>query len=148
METKNKKLKGEVKWFSLEKGYGFLTSRDGRDYFLPKSSLIDKDINLSTVGKGDLVMFDGVSAKKGPRAKNVIIMQSVSHEPKVTDDKIICPSCKRKIIPRIVFDYGKPKYSVCPFCGGTVKTFNNNIRFIITIVITIIFVFVLWCITH
>lgn len=32
-------MKGTVKWFSRQKGYGFITGEDGTDYFVHYSSI-------------------------------------------------------------------------------------------------------------
>ncbi len=32
-------MKGKIKWYKKEKGYGFLTGDDGKDYFVHSTSL-------------------------------------------------------------------------------------------------------------
>ena len=41
------------------------------------------------------------------------------------DDKIQCPNCKRRIVPRLTFYEGTPYKSWCPICGGLVESFCN-----------------------
>ena len=118
------KINGKTKWFNPEKGYGFITSRDGKDYFFPKSSLANRNIDAFSVGTGDLVLFRGQAAKKGPRAIDVHIVESAHNTNKRVDDRIVCPSCGKKIVPRMIFEQGRPSYSVCPFCGKMVKDFS------------------------
>lgn len=36
------KIRGKCKWWSLERGYGFLTA-DGKDYFCHRNSILDED---------------------------------------------------------------------------------------------------------
>ncbi|MGL6400072.1 CFI-box-CTERM domain-containing protein [Aeromonas veronii] len=36
-----------------------------------------------------------------------------------------CPSCDKKIVPRLITYRGSPEKSVCPYCAATVKTFSK-----------------------
>ena len=56
---------GTVKWFNVEKGYGFINSEDGRDVFVHFSN-IKEDLH-----EGENVTFDITEAQKGPSAINV-----------------------------------------------------------------------------
>ena len=61
---------GIVKWFSEQKGYGFIQEEEGRDIFVHYSS-----INVSgfkTLAEGERVSFDVEESDRGPVAKNVI----------------------------------------------------------------------------
>jgi len=62
---------GTVKWFSDEKGYGFVVEEngDGRDIFVHFSSVIMP--GYKSLGEGDLVRFDVEEGDRGPVAKNV-----------------------------------------------------------------------------
>lgn len=65
-------MKGKVKWFNDEKGFGFIGTEDGRDIFCHYS-----DIQMSgrkTLREGDAVEFEIEPADKGPRAKGVMVM--------------------------------------------------------------------------
>ena len=60
---------GTVKWFSPEKGYGFITPDEGPDVFVHFSAIVgDGYRNLEENMK---VEFDVVSGQKGPQAANV-----------------------------------------------------------------------------
>ncbi len=60
---------GKVKWFSAEKGYGFITSDEGVDIFVHFSS-INVD-GFKTLSEGQAVTFDVESDARGQKAVNV-----------------------------------------------------------------------------
>ena len=62
-------MKGTVKNFNKEKGYGFIRAEDNRDYFFHCSALIVDD--YKTAEKGENVEFEIEESDRGPRAKNV-----------------------------------------------------------------------------
>ena len=63
--TKN----GKVKWFSPDKGYGFITGEDSKDYFIHFSQI--KDTGYKVLYEGDEVTFDAVETERGIQATNV-----------------------------------------------------------------------------
>ena len=67
---------GEIKWFSTNRGYGFVTGEDGTDYFLHHKSLGPEfedrpDSGFMTIQEGTAVEFDLQDDPKGPIAVNV-----------------------------------------------------------------------------
>jgi CspA family cold shock protein len=63
---------GTVKWFSPEKGFGFITQADGPDVFVHYSGItVDGYRNLE---EGQAVEFDIAEGQKGPQAQNVRIV--------------------------------------------------------------------------
>ena len=57
---------GKVKWFSTEKGYGFIEQEGGNDVFVHAN-----DIDGAVLQEGDSVEFEVGEGQKGPCAKNV-----------------------------------------------------------------------------
>jgi len=60
--------RGRVKWFSREKGYGFLSQEEGEDVFVHHTALTGGDRDLD---EGDEVEFDVIQGVKGLQATNV-----------------------------------------------------------------------------
>nr|WP_307776027.1 cold shock domain-containing protein [uncultured Cetobacterium sp.] len=63
-------MKGIVKWFNEEKGFGFITAEDGKDVFAHFSQ-IKKD-GFKKLTEGEEVTFDIVKGDKGPQAANIV----------------------------------------------------------------------------
>jgi CspA family cold shock protein len=61
---------GTVKWFNQRKGYGFISTTDGRDIFVHYSNISGE--GFKTLVEGDRVSFDIVEGEKGPRAENIV----------------------------------------------------------------------------
>lgn len=61
---------GTVKWFSAEKGYGFITPDDGTKDLFVHHSAIQAD-GFRTLNEGDKVEFEVTQGQKGPQAVNV-----------------------------------------------------------------------------
>lgn len=59
---------GTVKWFSEEKGYGFLSREDGEDVFIHYSEI--QGDGFRTLREGEKVEFEITQGKKGPQAVN------------------------------------------------------------------------------
>ncbi|MCH8479713.1 MAG: cold shock domain-containing protein, partial [Wenzhouxiangella sp.] len=112
--------KGKVKWFSSDKGYGFITSDSGEDFYFNVQGVKGPDLPSN----GDVVRFEKRSGKKGPKALNVrITLRAPPTDTRPADDRISCPSCGKRIVPRIITNQGAPQKSVCPYCAATVKRF-------------------------
>lgn len=63
-------MHGKVKWFSAEKGYGFIEREDGGDVFV-HFSVIQED-GFKSLAEGQDVEFDIVEGARGPQAANVV----------------------------------------------------------------------------
>ena len=61
---------GKVKWFSAEKGYGFIEREEGGDVFVHFSAIQDQ--GFKTLAEGQQVEFDIVDGARGPQAANVL----------------------------------------------------------------------------
>jgi CspA family cold shock protein len=62
--------KGKVKWFSDRKGYGFITTEDGKDIFVHHSAIIGE--GYKTLSEGQAVEFEINQGPKGEQAVKVV----------------------------------------------------------------------------
>jgi CspA family cold shock protein len=60
---------GTVKWFSEQKGYGFITVEGGKDVFVHHSAIEGE--GFKTLAEGDRVSFEIEQGAKGPSAVKV-----------------------------------------------------------------------------
>ncbi len=63
-------LRGRVKWFNDQKGYGFITRDDSPDVFVHHSA-IQMD-GFRTLREGEEVQFELLESPKGLQAVNVM----------------------------------------------------------------------------
>ncbi|MDY2905222.1 MAG: cold shock domain-containing protein [Caecibacter massiliensis] len=63
-------MHGKVKWFSAEKGYGFIEREDGGDVFVHFSAV--QEDGFKSLTEGQEVDFDIVDGARGPQAANVV----------------------------------------------------------------------------
>jgi cold shock protein len=61
---------GTVKWFSQEKGFGFIQREDGPDVFVHFSSIQSR--GFRTLEQGEPVEFEILEEPKGLKAQNVV----------------------------------------------------------------------------
>ncbi len=62
--------RGKVKWFSNQKGYGFITPENGADVFVHHSAI--KGDGYKTLNEGQEVEFEIVKGPKGDQATDVV----------------------------------------------------------------------------
>ena len=67
-------MKGTVKWFNNQKGYGFISDEKGNDVFVHYSGLNME--GFKSLDEGQAVEFDVVDGPKGPQATNVTKLYS------------------------------------------------------------------------
>lgn len=114
-------IKGKVKWFSNDKGYGFITSESEVDHYFNIRNVTGATLPQN----GDCVEFESKKGSKGYVAEKVAITERGERTNKHSnrDDRITCPNCSRKIVPRIITYRGNAEKSICPFCATTIDKF-------------------------
>ncbi|MDP8299314.1 MAG: cold shock domain-containing protein [Candidatus Tantalella remota] len=65
-------VKGTVKWFNNQKGYGFITPESGNDVFCHHSAIQGE--GYKSLEEGQAVEFDIQQGQKGEEAVNVVKM--------------------------------------------------------------------------
>ncbi len=63
-------MRGKIKWFNNEKGYGFIEYKQDEDIFVHYSAIM-KD-GYKTLNQGDYVEFNLVETTKGLQAQHVV----------------------------------------------------------------------------
>jgi CspA family cold shock protein len=64
---------GTVKWFSDEKGFGFITpDGGGKDLFVHHTGIASD--GFRTLAEGSRVEFESEAGPKGPKAVNVVLV--------------------------------------------------------------------------
>ena len=79
---------GRVKWFSLEKGFGFISNDEGEDVYLAATSLPE---GVATVKPGTKIEFSIIDSRKGPQAMSVRIIDapvSLAENSRVNSDDL------------------------------------------------------------
>ena len=62
-------MRGRVKWFDAQKGYGFIEREGEEDVFVHYSAIQEE--GYKTLDEGEAVTFEIADSDKGPRATNV-----------------------------------------------------------------------------
>ena len=77
-------MNGKIKWYKREKGYGFITGDDGKDYFMHYTSLpedqqdVREDDNIS-------VTFELKETERGPQAVDIKFGDSSEEAPEAAE---------------------------------------------------------------
>ena len=61
---------GTIKRVVADRGFGFITAEDGKDYFFHRGGL-DSSIDFDRLVGGEPVVFEVEASPKGPRANSV-----------------------------------------------------------------------------
>jgi CspA family cold shock protein len=67
------RVSGVVKWFNANKGYGFISNKEGEDLFVHFTSIRDNG-GYRSLDEGQEVEFTVGKGNKGPQAQDVVIL--------------------------------------------------------------------------
>lgn len=139
-------MKSQVKWFSKEKGYGFITDEQNRDLYFGVQDIIGPDLPEH----GDIVEYEThIGREEKICANEIKILKKRFPEFK----KIHCQSCDMKVEPKL-WHYGGSDFTniqtqyLCPHCGhplfktgGGFNLYAKTILVVFTIFISAIVYF-------
>ena len=141
-------MKGKIKFFKEQEGYGFILGENGNEYYFNVHDIKSFD---TPPKMGDLAEFNVKESKaknKKDKAVDVAITKGESTESilrkanRRRDDRITCPHCGRKIIPRLVTYSGAPEQSLCPYCGNRIEIFfGGYVQIAIFVIVLVVFLF-------
>ena len=66
----SERVRGTVKWFNNEKGYGFISQEEGKDIFVHYSAI--QGDGYRSLEEGQEVEFEITEGPKGQQASNVV----------------------------------------------------------------------------
>ena len=132
-------MKGIVKFYKQEEGYGFIFCEDLKEDFYFN---IKEWKNGSVPCGNDEVTFESAEGKKGKFAKNILLEKSASEKKGSKDDRVACPHCGKKCVPRIRFINSIPYSTLCPFCGKKIKQLTYFFHFFFSFVILVLVAFI------
>lgn len=72
-KSEDKMASGKVKWFSSQKGYGFIEQEGGADVFVHFSAISGE--GYKELQEGQKVEFEVTQGQKGPQATNVKLIE-------------------------------------------------------------------------
>jgi CspA family cold shock protein len=102
---------GKVKWFSLEKGFGFIESDEGEDVYLAATALPE---GVTTVKPGTKLEFGVAEGRRGPQALSVRVIEAptslAASSRAATDDLASIIEDSIKILDRVGNNIRRGKY--------------------------------------
>lgn len=135
-------MKGLIIMYNKDKGYGFVKDEDNQEYHFKDRAIAFGEMPE----KGRHCEFEANpvtgNGKKKPSITTLKILAATTPAPPklpvqnqttqrtYRDDRITCPYCNRKMVPRITYWYGMHDRSLCPFCMKVVDVSDEPVRFI------------------
>jgi CspA family cold shock protein len=81
---------GTVKWFSRDKGYGFIHTSTGEDVFAHHSEITGD--GFRTLRQGEAVEFEITESEKGPKARQIVRLDGADEVVQVETGRVSSPS--------------------------------------------------------
>lgn len=70
-------MRGRVKWFNNEKGYGFIEYKENEDIFVHYSAISQN--GYKSLSEGQYVEFNLIETAKGYQALDVVVIKEVAN---------------------------------------------------------------------
>lgn len=138
-------MEGKVKWFSVEKGYGYITDKDNTDLYFGVKDLIGANLPEN----GDIVEYDTYIGREDSFAATNIRIK----DKKISEiQKVHCPSCEKHVHPRL-WHYGGSDYTniktqhLCPHCGYSLYQTGGGFN-VYSKIILLIFSFIMMFVVY
>ena len=115
-------MRGQIKWFSSERGYGFITDERNEDHHFSVRDVVGPVLPEG----GEPAEFDAGHGCRGAFARKVRVVgppRVNARSPRTRDDRITCAYCQRQMVPRVITYQGDVERTVCPFCSGIHQDF-------------------------
>ena len=64
-------MNGTIKTVNTERGFGFISTANGREFFFHRSGVLPAAAQFADLREGDAVTFEEEPSDRGPRAKAV-----------------------------------------------------------------------------
>lgn len=138
-------MEGKVKWFSDEKGYGYITDLENNDLYFGIKDIIGANLPEN----GDIVEYEEYFGREKTLAATKIRIKEKKH-PEIK--KIHCPSCQKNVIPRL-WHYGGSDYTniktqhLCPHCGYSLFQTGGGFN-IYSKIILLVFSFIMFAVIY
>lgn len=153
-------MKGLIVMYNKDKGYGFVKGEDGQEYHFKDRAIAFGKMPEKGLQCDFEVKSREVKGNKKPQIESLkVLEQAAQTPPPVThthgkafnnsanqnrnDDRIICPYCHKKIVPRIYFLNTSPYASYCPYCGKRIQLFQKWVTYITIAIVAIPLLFVI-----
>lgn len=131
-------MQGRVKTYSEAKRQGFITGDNATDYFFN----INEVQGIELPHEGDRVCFLPAANDKGPLATAVVIKErNPVYVQQGMDNKMTCPHCHERMVPKVIFEKGNAVRSVCSGCGGQIKDFDAGSKVVTWVLVTVLCLF-------
>lgn len=82
-------MRGTVRWFNNQRGYGFLAMEDGTEIFVHYSGITNGSSGymegFKALEKGQTVTFDVIDVERGRQAVNVSVVENVTEDEEITE---------------------------------------------------------------
>ncbi len=111
---------GRVKWFSVEKGCGYLIDREGIERYFRVNDVRGYDLPQ----RGATVEFEPSNNSRGPTATQVVLLAPPEASPAPDDGRVHCHHCNSRVLPRLVVYRGVAQRSLCTRCGQDLADFT------------------------